>query len=97
MEPESCRLQAEKAFQRALSLAGYVDEVAHDFRWRNAILAARQRLTRIAEGRGELHSARAAYVEIAHAYDQMSAAMPKHAASPVPSLSRWLCPKYLDS
>jgi len=80
--PEPCRSQAQQIFERALALthAG-VDEVGREFRWRNAILAVRQRLARIAEGRGDLRGARAAYVEIGAAYRDMSAAMPKH--------SRW--------
>ncbi len=80
--PDACMSDAEQMFHRALAVtrAGD-DEVASEFRWRNAILVARQRLARVAEGRGDLSGARVAYAEIAKAYGEMSAAMPKH--------SRW--------
>jgi tetratricopeptide (TPR) repeat protein len=77
--PEPCRTRAEETIHRALALTDIgVDEIANEFRWRNAMLAARQRLARIAEGRGDLAGARAVYVQIGDAYREMSTAMPKH-------------------
>jgi tetratricopeptide (TPR) repeat protein len=80
-DPKTCFAKARDLFQRALgNLQTEPDEAADaadGFRWRNAALAGRQRLARIAEAGGDLLGARAVYSTIANDYAKMSAALPQ--------------------